>query len=505
MNIKDIYLENVKNIEKLKIGFEPKLNILTGVNGTGKSTILNCLIYCLNRSSITKDITKTDQNKIIINVNRTEPGSECVFVNNSRTSTVIPADDTPILAFNPKRNVKREEFGSILQRTLTQKDYAKYGKEIASHFDNGVYNEMLSIQEILSLKMKGLPKNETPENYINKIIREFNGLASQIFPSLKIASVEYTDISSYKFIFENHNKPIDLNDLSTGEKEILSLLVNIDFYKNDFKILIIDEPEVHLNWSLENKLFKILLDFANTEHKQIILTTHSRVLIEYLEHPDVNLINLNLDESNNLVTIGNQNFDQELDEIIGKVTIFDRYQKIIACEDELQKKAIEKVNENNVTTGKIKIFKLNDRGAVVKFITGVDRFPAADFKDKFIGYIDLDNDPLAHERIKCLSKYAIENYFLQSSFLFSLDQGKYKKFTAKSDLESFLLQKIKEKTGEVISSFDQAIIDGKKIKKILNETFEYLGYSNINEFLNDYYLISKESGLFNEFVIDILV
>ena len=500
MKIKDIYLENVKNLDKVQIDFSPKLNILTGANGTGKSTILNCLIQCINRGSIERAVTKTDQNKIVIHVDRGEPGTECLFINNSKNSSVVPNDETPILAFNPKRNVKREEFENILQRTLTQKDFAKYNKDIASHFDNGVYNEVFSIPEILSLKMRGLPKDATPQQYIDEIMKDFNGLASQIFPTLKIADIEYTDISSYKFLFENHGKPIDLNDLSTGEKEVLTLLVNIDYYKDDFKILIIDEPEVHLNWNLENKLFQILLKFAQNEDKQIILTTHSRVLLEYLEHQDVHLINLNLNEATNEVIVSNQNLSQELEEIIGKVTIFDKYEKIIVCEDELHKKVLEKVNEDKVATGKMKIVPLGDKGAVTNFIMGIDRFPAEEFKEKFIGYRDLDGDtPSTHARIKDLSKYSVENFFIQSATLFSLDQGKARKFSSQQDLEAFLLQKILDKTGEQLTTYDQTVIDGKKIKKILSDTYEYLGYDDLDVFINDYFVLSRGNRLFDEF------
>lgn len=502
MKIKSIYLENIKNLDKIRIPFGSKLNILTGVNGTGKSTVLNCLIKCINRGSIDKNISKTDNNKIIINIDRDEAGEECLFENNKMVSSVVSHDETPILAFNPKRNFSMEEFQTIIQRTLTNKDWAKYSKDIASHFDNGGYDTILSIPEILSLKAKKLPEDTTPRNYIDQIASEFNDLVFLIFPNLKISNVEYIDTSSYKFIFENNGKVVDPNDLSTGEKEVLTLLVNIDYYKEDFQILIIDEPEAHLNWDLENKLFQTLLNFSKKQDRQIILTTHSRVLLEYLEHSDVNLINLSFDKETNLVTINNQNLAQELEEIIGKVTILDKYEKIIVCEDELHKKVLEKFNEDKVFTGKIKIVPLRDKGSVISFIKGIDRFPADEFKEKFIGYCDLDVDePLAHARIITLSKYNIENFFIQSQYLYALDQGKSKNFTTQSDTESFILQKIKDKCSIELASYDQAEIDSKKIKKILPDVYEYLGYDRLDDFLKEYYISTKETNLFDEFII----
>ena len=48
-----------------------------------------------------------------------------------------------------------------------------------------------------------------------------------------------------------------------------------------WKLLVVDdEPEVHLNWHLEERLFNFLDDFCETAAKQAIVVTHSRTIFK---------------------------------------------------------------------------------------------------------------------------------------------------------------------------------------------------------------------------------
>jgi predicted ATP-dependent endonuclease of OLD family len=50
--------------------------------------------------------------------------------------------------------------------------------------------------------------------------------------------------------------------------------------RSKIDVYVIDEPEVHLNWNLEKKLFKFFDNFSKDNDKQIIVTTHSRIVFQ---------------------------------------------------------------------------------------------------------------------------------------------------------------------------------------------------------------------------------
>jgi len=71
------------------------------------------------------------------------------------------------------------------------------------------------------------------------------------------------------------NEPIEFNWLSSGEKQLLLLLINTITSADDATIFIIDEPEISLNIKWQRKLIKTLLDFSAEKNIQFILATHS--------------------------------------------------------------------------------------------------------------------------------------------------------------------------------------------------------------------------------------
>lgn len=73
---------------------------------------------------------------------------------------------------------------------------------------------------------------------------------------------------------------IPLESLSTGEEELLSLTTSLYVARDRTDVYLIDEPEVHLNWHLEERLFGFLDDLCERFGKQAIVVTHSRAMFK---------------------------------------------------------------------------------------------------------------------------------------------------------------------------------------------------------------------------------
>lgn len=87
---------------------------------------------------------------------------------------------------------------------------------------------------------------------------------------------------------------IDFNWLSSGEKQLLLLLINTITSADDATIFIIDEPEISLNIKWQRKLIKTLLEFSADKNIQFILATHSFELLSAYKNSITKLVNGNV-------------------------------------------------------------------------------------------------------------------------------------------------------------------------------------------------------------------
>jgi len=65
----------------------------------------------------------------------------------------------------------------------------------------------------------------------------------------------------------------DLVNEGLGTNQLVTILAKV--LSSNTKIICIDEPEIHLHPSIIKKLVKVLIDIANDENKQFIISTHS--------------------------------------------------------------------------------------------------------------------------------------------------------------------------------------------------------------------------------------
>jgi predicted ATP-dependent endonuclease of OLD family len=84
--------------------------------------------------------------------------------------------------------------------------------------------------------------------------------------------------------FIKNGKPISIKDFSSGESEII--FRSFDLLKNeniDGNIVLIDEPEVHLHPSLQQKIYKFykrILSNNEQQTNQLFIATHSEYLLK---------------------------------------------------------------------------------------------------------------------------------------------------------------------------------------------------------------------------------
>jgi predicted ATPase len=230
-----------------RIEFGPGLNIVSGENGTGKTQLLKLL--------------KTKERIDISGDER-------------------PVRSLSVLAINPQRNAERRNLQKVIQ------EFRRQNKNLDKHLDEITQMELQdstfvtypSVAELFYLRYEVACRDGGHQiEKMKDVVGEFNEVITSIFDQFRLQA-EWDPAGIPRLQIEKLNiGQIPLEGLSCGEKEILSLVLNLSVAR-DRDVIIIDEPEVHLNWDLECKLFGFLKTLCEDYGPQCIVATHSRAV-----------------------------------------------------------------------------------------------------------------------------------------------------------------------------------------------------------------------------------
>lgn len=136
-------------------------------------------------------------------------------------------------------------------------------------------NESFKSKRLITLQKK-LVENKRKIDYLNNELSQFGKL------ELRINSNQLT-------ILKNGNK-LSVEALSSGEKRLLTLLLNVSFSNEN--LLLIDEPEISLSLPVQSKIIFSLKNMASIFDKKLILATHAPYVYESCDKSDFELVRL---------------------------------------------------------------------------------------------------------------------------------------------------------------------------------------------------------------------
>jgi predicted ATPase len=135
-------------------------------------------------------------------------------------------------------------------------------------------------------------RNEVDYSKVDRRMRRFEWAFAYMFPNKKFKEIK-NDSNGKQILFEEDGRVTDINQLSSGEKQIVFrggyVLQNLKNFQNS--IFLMDEPEIslHPNWQLKIVDFykRIFSDGEGQQTAQIFVTTHSPfILHNYLRKND---------------------------------------------------------------------------------------------------------------------------------------------------------------------------------------------------------------------------
>lgn len=383
-----------------------------------------------------------------------------------------------IQAISPKRNMERRSNEQIIQHLRQQgRNLELFQRESASwQINDQSFSNYPTFAELYYLIYEQRCKDgEDRRSHMQAVCTEFNDIIKQIFDCYILEAIWDSNSGSPQLKMLKYGKhSILVEELSLGEQEILSLVLNLYASRNSYDIFLIDEPEIHLNWHLEECLFKYMDDFCHQYKKQIIIVTHSRAIfnssflkksqflfwnnegnIEWHKEPNKEQLKRIAGEAINIINLGD----------FSTPTFF--------VEDEAHRKIIEKLA--SVLNGKVNVTKCGN-SSNVKSLYQFSKTQGGWSNSVFIRDGDNQNSPFpGQEEFIHLDKYCIENYLLD------IEHASYITDKNQKEIKELLLQAIKENREKILKNnkFFDFLIDGLNIDDLTSERLSKLDASEI--------------------------
>ncbi len=279
LKIKKIYIENHKMFKKFNLKLTKNNNInsiivLAGINGTGKTTLLEFINDFINYLSKDKD------NKSFIEVEYYENGNENTIIINYNSIFEEYHNNGP-------KNIFRTAINRFFNKNIiyfsTNQTINNIKEILPKYIEQMIYEKDIKASEVY----KNL------RDYINLI---FDGL------NLKI-EFDSRDGEGNIFFKNKNGEKFSIDKLSTGEKTLLSKVLYLYINEIKNKVILIDEPELSLHPSWQNKVLRIYENFANLYNCQIIIATHSPHIIQSAKNEYLRVLKFN--EDNNIEVVEN--------------------------------------------------------------------------------------------------------------------------------------------------------------------------------------------------------
>ena len=245
--IKEIEIDSLWSGKKHIVWtLDPHVNVLSGINGVGKSTILNKVVRSVNTNG---DVI----NHLLKGVHITVEPADATHVR----FDIIRSLDSPMLD-NETLNLVDTRIRSALDFQLyhLQRKYLDYQVNIGNRI----------IEEL----QQG---NTDAAQHLSEPKKRFQDMVDELFEETgkKIVRTEN------EIRFSQIGETLVPYQLSSGEKQMLAILLTVLVEDNLPYVLFMDEPEVSLHIEWQKRLIELILEL--NPNVQIILTTHSPAVI----------------------------------------------------------------------------------------------------------------------------------------------------------------------------------------------------------------------------------
>ena len=323
MKIKNLHIEEYNGLEKLDINFESEgkvldLIVLAGINGSGKTRVLESIRYWFEmfRSKAVnvelfyeeneREVLKSLMNSEGLTEIEKEMQKEIEYTDCLRNIKFYNYDyrhnKTENRNYNSKIISKSFEKLKIFPKLIYVPTEINF-EEIKKAQTN-LKKEYRFINIVDSYEIKDIPsyiatriskvaneeENLTMGQVRKKVFAEINGIFEILELDVKLSEIS-KDENSMPIFTDSSGKKFGINELSSGEKQLFLRTLAIKMLEPENSIIMIDEPELSLHPKWQQKIVDVYRKIG--KNNQIILATHSPHILGSVEKENIILLEKN--------------------------------------------------------------------------------------------------------------------------------------------------------------------------------------------------------------------
>jgi predicted ATP-binding protein involved in virulence len=304
LKLQKIYIQKFNIFNEFNLNFNELITIIAGINGSGKTTFLE-------------------------------------YINNFTTYISDKDDDKSLIKFKMFNEKTKESKIEFLRYSNSQSLESQYYQQHIVYFPTGTDIDDLKVFLAKYAKETMHKENLRPSDVFDRIREKID----KIFQDLQIL-VEFNKVDADDNVFFRNKKGevFSIDELSTGEKTLLSKVLYLYLKEIKDSVILIDEPELSLHPKWQSQILKLYENFAKEYNCQIIIATHSPHILGSAKNEYIRLLTINEDneiEVINDVQAYGRDIKWILEEVMGAE--YTREKIILDRFDEIQ----ELINKSN--------------------------------------------------------------------------------------------------------------------------------------------------------------
>jgi predicted ATP-dependent endonuclease of OLD family len=273
----------------IDLGSNPaRIVALVGPNGCGKSSVLDGLLFHVAAhqrigTGASRDHTYHSMDNI---PSFSWDNVEIEFTSGSYVQERVRRNTTGKTGtiFSFRSPYRYNSHLKITRTTATSEIHLNsYGAGDASSLDGKMEENYRRLYALYNRYME--EKDVKPSEAKAEIIGDLNASIRNCL-DLEVASIGNVEAAKGTLYFKKSDHPhtFEFNVLSSGEKEVIDLLLDLYLRRDDYNdtVFLIDEPELHINTSIQRNLLTEINRLVG-ENCQIWITTHSIGFIRALQ------------------------------------------------------------------------------------------------------------------------------------------------------------------------------------------------------------------------------
>lgn len=314
LNFKKLTIRDWKQFEKIDLDFHPQLTVLTGANGSGKTTIINMLSrhfgWDHRELATPAQETKTGVFRFFARWFKSEPTTndlkigELFYSDNKKSDlTISDSNSAQYAVFIPQQQsiqgisipshrptyfYRHVPHISTSKRSKREAYDLAFGSSRNYYFSGGGQTSNYYLKEtIMSWAIGGEGnRHVVPDPELRKYFDGFQDVLKKVLPP----SIGFNELSirNYEVVLITDSGDFMLDAVSGGVSAIIDLAWQIFTFANDEKqylTVLIDEIENHLHPEMQRSILPNLISaFPNI---QFIITTHSPLIVGSVKNSNV--------------------------------------------------------------------------------------------------------------------------------------------------------------------------------------------------------------------------